>query len=335
MNTAIEHTSLSPENLLKIIKLQTDIVKLGPDLSSVMNLVTEQVQYLTHAAGAIVELTEGEEMVYRATTGIAKQQLGLRLKRKGSLSGLCVEGGEILQCDDSECDPRVDKEACRKVGLRSMVVAPLFHQETVVGVLKIASPFASSFTDEHVCILNLTSDLIASSMFYSAKFEIKELYHRATHDTLTGLANRSLFYDHLRQVLALASRQSVAVGILNLDMDGLKFINDNYGHRAGDAAIKEIGQRIDRASRESDIVARLGGDEFGVILPELLDRSSAELVANRMGKEICLPFYFEDKPLKLDASIGMAIFPEDANELDTLIEKADQSMYQVKRSRKS
>jgi len=327
--------TLKPDVLVEIIRTQTEIVKLGLDLGGVMDFVARQVQQLTGATGAIVELAEGDDMVYRAASGMAKPQLGLRLSRATSLSGLCVQSGEVLRCDDSETDPRVDRLACRKVGLRSMVVAPLLHGGTAVGVLKIVSPEPGYFSEEHVSILKMMCDLIAASMFYCAKYEVQELYYQATHDVLTGLANRALFYDRLRQRLALARRQDNPVCILNLDMDGLKVINDLYGHRAGDAAIQELAQRTRRASRESDTVARLGGDEFGVILSEVRDRDSAEKTIDRIVSEISKPFTFENNPLKIEASIGMALFPEDAEGMDELIEKADQAMYQVKRNRKS
>jgi len=147
---------------MEIIRAQTDIAQLGLDLGGVMAFVTERVQQLTDAGGAIVELAEGDEMVYRAASGMAKNQLGLRLRRIGSLSGLCVQQRTVLRCDDSENDVRVDKEACRKVGLRSMVVAPLNHGETTVGVLKIAAAEPNVFSDEHVNILQLMCGLIAS-----------------------------------------------------------------------------------------------------------------------------------------------------------------------------
>jgi diguanylate cyclase (GGDEF)-like protein len=319
-----------PTILIEIIQAQTEIAKLGLDLGGVIAFVAERVQQLTGAGGAIVELAEGDDMVYRAAAGMAHSQLGLRLQRQGSMSGLCVERGQPLQCDDSETDPRVDREACRRVGLRSMVCAPLNHNGATVGVLKIASPVANGFSERHVQILGLMSDLIAAAMFHAVQYETSELYHKATHDALTGLANRALFYDRLRQCVALARRKSGQVGILNLDMDGLKPINDQMGHRAGDAAIREIALRISRGSRKADTVARLGGDEFGVILPEVMDRDSAASLAQRIAEEIRLPFHFEDKPVPLDASIGMAVFPDDGAEIETLIESADKAMYAVK-----
>jgi diguanylate cyclase (GGDEF)-like protein len=334
MDPILKAQDLAPQVLLEIIQAQTEIVKLGHDLGSVMNLVVERVRALTEAAGAIVELAEGEEMVYRAASGLAAPQLGLRLARATSLSGLCVKLGEVLCCEDCETDPRVDREACRRVGLRSMVVAPLFHGDTVVGVLKIVAREAQAFARAQVNILTLMSGLIASAMFRAAEQEVNELYHRATHDVLTGLANRALFHDRLRQGLALARRQECLLGVVNLDMDGLKDINDRHGHRAGDAAIRELARRLAQASRESDTVARLGGDEFGVILPGLRDREGTTAHLERLARELHQPFEFENAPLALGASMGLALFPVDAEEPDSLLEMADQSMYAQKRTRK-
>ena len=196
-----------PTVLIEIIQAQTEIAKLGLDLGGVIAFVAERVQQLTDAGGAIVELAEGEDMVYRAAAGMAQHQLGLRLKRQGSMSGLCVEQGEPLRCDDSESDPRVDREACRRVGLRSMVCTPLNHNGATVGVLKIASPVANAFNEQHIQVLSLMSELIAAAMFHAVEYETSELYHKATHDALTGLANRALFYDRLRQCVALAPAQ--------------------------------------------------------------------------------------------------------------------------------
>lgn len=334
MATQNKNTTLSPDTLLQVIKIQTDIARMGLDLGAVMQLVTQQTQELTKAAGAIIELAEGEEMVYRAAAGIAESQLGLRLKRSGSLSGQCVHEGQILRCDDSENDPRVDREACRKVGLRSMIVVPLKHNESTVGVLKVVSPSIGSFSDENIQLLGLMSELIASAMFHAVKFESNELYYRATHDSLTGLANRALFFDRLRLCLAQGDRHGEQIGILNIDMDGLKPINDHFGHRAGDAAIKEVGARLSDACRKSDTVARVGGDEFGIILSRVDNRKCAKEKCKQIAEKIGLPFQFENRDLNLGASIGLAVYPEDGKSVDELIESADQSMYEKKRERK-
>ncbi|WP_096702344.1 sensor domain-containing diguanylate cyclase [Magnetospirillum sp. 15-1] len=326
---------LPSHTLLEIIKVQTDISRLGVDFGAVMTLVADRLQDLTGAKGAIVELAEGDEMVYRAAAGIAQSQLGLRLNAGTSLSGLCIATGGILQCDDVEIDPRVDLNACRRVGVRSMVVAPLSHEGTTIGVLKIASPTPHAFSAQHNRVLELISGMVAAQMFHSARMEKEELYRLATQDALTGLANRALFYDRLRQRLAEARRrQQGCFGIVNFDMDGLKPINDQYGHGAGDAAICETARRIRTAARETDTVARLGGDEFAAILTSICGRDGIASYVDRMVETVRTPFDFQGRSLPLDCSYGVAAFPEDGTELETLMAIADERMYEVKRTRK-
>jgi diguanylate cyclase (GGDEF)-like protein len=320
--------------LLAILRVQTEIAKLGLDLGGVMAFVAEHAQRLTRASGAVVELSEGEEMVYRSASGICAEQLGLRLKRFGSLSGLCIETGDILSADDTESDPRVDREACRRVGLRSMVVVPLKHGDAAVGVLKVASGETSSFTGRDARVLELMADLIASSMFHAAKYGESELYRKATHDALTGLPNRALFYDRLRQAMALSERSKDLLGVLVIDMDGLKPINDRFGHRAGDAAIAEVARRFKKASRKSDTTARVGGDEFAAILPNVGSREGLIAQTGRLLDSLIRPFRFEGNDLKLGASIGGSLYPEDASEIGALYEAADKQMYETKRRRK-
>lgn len=321
--------------LLGVIRTQTEIAKLGVDLAGVMSVVAARAQELTAAAGAVVELAEGEDMVYRASSGITESFLGLRLKRSGSLSGHCVAIDQPLRCDDSEADPRVDRLACRQVGIRSMICAPLRHQDTVVGVLKVMAEAPNRFTDREVETLSLMSELIAAAMFHAARSETSELFHRATHDPLTGIANRALFYDRLRTSLSLASRHDERLGVLQIDMDDLKPLNDRHGHQAGDHALIELATRLTRAARASDTVARLGGDEFGMVLPRLGSRDEARWVTQRMAECFGPPFRFADQELPISASFGLAIYPDDGDTPERLVERADHEMYSNKRERKA
>lgn len=331
--TDVQNVSSDPYILMEIIRMQTEIAKQGLDLSGVVEAVVERIPAITNAQGAIVEYTEGDEMVYRGASGFAKPLLGKHAKREPSLSGLCVRLGQILRSDDVRTDPRVEGEHFQDVGIRSMVVAPLKHHGSVMGVLKIVSGSTHAFTARDVRVLELMSELIAAAMYYAARNESNALYQQATHDALTGLANRTLFFERLRQRMSPGRRQPEPLGILLIDMDGLKRINDNFGHRAGDAAIRETALRISRIPRRSDIVARLGGDEFGVILGEITDHGDLLAIVGRVSQETDQPFRFEGRILHLTASIGHARFPESGDDVDALLEAADRSMYQMKRSR--
>lgn len=331
--TDVQGVSSDPYILMEIIRMQTEIAKLGLDLSGVVEAVVERIPTITNAEGAIVEYIEGDEMVYRGASGFTRPLLGTRVKREASLSGLCVRLGQVLRSDDVLVDPRVDLAPFQEVGIRSMVVAPLKHDGSVVGVLKIVSSNTYAFTVRDVRVLELMSELIAASMYYAARNESNALYQQATHDALTGLANRALFFDRLRKRIYPGRRHVEPLGILLIDLDGLKKINDSYGHRAGDAVIRETALRITRIPRRSDMVARLGGDEFGVILEEISDRSDLIAIVERIAGETDQAFRFEGRTLHLTASIGNARYPDDGTDVDALLEAADRSMYQMKRTR--
>ncbi len=324
----------SQKQLLDVISIQSEIAKLGLDLGDVMALVVDRTLPLIGADGAAIELAEGDEMVYRAASGIAQSHLGLRLKRAQSLSGQCVSEGKLLRCDDSEADPRVDREACRQIGLRSMIVMPLKHRDVTVGVLKALSTSQQKFRKSDEAVLGLLSDVVGSAMFFATKLENDDLFHKATHDGLTGLANRSLFMDRLRNAVARSQREKRPVGVLMIDMDDLKGINDNYGHRVGDLAIRELASRIKAASRQSDTVARLGGDEFAVILSPVDHPAGIDSAVQRLAEQFAPPFSHQNHVYALNASIGAARFPDDSDDLEALLEVADLRMYADKQNRR-
>src|SRR2546423_12840379 len=158
-------------------------------------------------------------------------------------------------------------------------------------------------------------------------------YKLAQHDILTGLPNRSLLNQRLRQILAQALRDGTQVACLFLDFDNFKRINDTMGHDAGDQLLQAIAQRLTKAVRESDTVARLGGDEFVLVLPSLgAADATFEVMAviSRVREAFKEPFRLSDQIPTLTCSIGVAIYPVDAPDAVTLIKQADTAMYSAK-----
>lgn len=163
------------ERLSAIIATQYDIATAELNLSTVMNLIVERTRNLTCATGSAIELVEADEMVCRVTSGtVTSYTAELQLKITACLSVQCVQTGEILLCDDTEVDPRVDIAACRWVGARSMIVVPLHHNYKVVGVLKVFSSEAQAFDQRDVRTLQLMGGLIAASMSHASEFEAKQ-----------------------------------------------------------------------------------------------------------------------------------------------------------------
>ncbi|MBC9251292.1 hypothetical protein A9179_13535 [Pseudomonas alcaligenes] len=159
------------ENLGRIIATQTRLAEAEMDLELFLDLVVQQMQELTPATGAVVELLDGEDMVYRAACGSVASYIGLRLKAGTSLSGLCVRSAEVLMSPDTSMDPRVDQQACRKVGALSMVVAPLLLAGKAVGVLKIMADKVGVFSAADVQTLQLMAGLLGSELGHQVDFQ--------------------------------------------------------------------------------------------------------------------------------------------------------------------
>ncbi len=335
MTPSKEKDYLRREQLLDIIGLLTKVVQQGLDLASIMHMVTEETVRLTHSDGAVIEIAEGADMIYKAASGLAADQLGLRLPISSSLSGYSIQTGQTLLCLDSEHDERVNLQACRTIGLRSMIVHPLKNKSINVGVLKVLYSVPNAFGNREIEIVRLMSDLIAALMYTAIEYGMDELYVKATTDQLTGIPNRALFFDRLKRNILESQRTGEKFSIAIFDMDGLKPINDRLGHRAGDAAIKEVALRAKGSIREYDTISRLGGDEFGIILYKAKMLQDAEHLGNRIKYLMNKEFLFENKSIPLSISIGCAVFPDDGASIDELVETADFRMYKEKSEQKT
>ena len=158
----------------------------------------------------------------------------------------------------------------------------------------------------------------------------EELTKLATHDVLTGLPNRMLLSDRLRQALTAAKRNQAQMALLCLDLDEFKPVNDTYGHAIGDLLLKETAQRILACVRESDTVARIGGDEFIVLLPLVESEQDARAVAEKIRLALNQPFELAGKSLLISSSTGIALYPQHGSEEGALLKSADVAMYDAK-----
>ena len=158
--------------------------------------------------------------------------------------------------------------------------------------------------------------------------EINE--HQALHDGLTGLPNRTLFRDRIEQAIAIADRESAQVAVAMMDLDRFKDVNDSLGHHAGDALLIEIGKRLRGILRSSDTVARLGGDEFGVLISKPRTERDVVIVIEKIRAALEKPVTIDGLALPAEGSIGIAMFPQHGDDVDTLLRHADVAMYGAK-----
>ncbi|MBW8459025.1 MAG: EAL domain-containing protein [Thiobacillus sp.] len=156
------------------------------------------------------------------------------------------------------------------------------------------------------------------------------IWKQANFDTLTGLPNRHMFHDRMVQEIKKADRAELEIGLLFIDLDKFKEVNDTLGHTMGDILLQEAARRIGGCVRETDTVARLGGDEFIVILAELGDTGSVERVAGNIRQSLAKPFLLKNEMVYISTSIGITLYPNDATNVDDLLKNADQAMYAAK-----
>jgi diguanylate cyclase (GGDEF)-like protein len=154
--------------------------------------------------------------------------------------------------------------------------------------------------------------------------------HQALHDALTGLPNRTLLRDRIQQAILTASREGGRAAILMMDLDRFKEVNDSLGHHAGDELLKELGDRLQKILRASDTVARLGGDEFGLLLPKHDGPADVIPALEKICEALEQPIVLQELPLAIEASIGVALYPDDGDDVDTLLQHADVAMYAAK-----
>lgn len=188
--------------------------------------------------------------------------------------------------------------------------------------------------DSAAPILDKTGRLTGAVVIFRdrklSRQNIDKMAHLARHDALTGLPNRVAFSEHFDQALRLARRHNKRVGLLFIDIDQFKQINDSLGHKAGDRLLRDVARNLTACVRSTDLVCRYGGDEFVVLLSELKEPEDASKIAIKMQKAASRPRQILGSPICLQLSVGISLYPDEAEDMDTLMHQADTAMYHVK-----
>jgi diguanylate cyclase (GGDEF)-like protein/PAS domain S-box-containing protein len=276
---------------------------------------------LQNVADAIV--TADEEGLIESFNRSARRLFGYREEEViGQPLGLIFAPGH----HDELPDP-----APAAAGLLTGKDAPAEPIETV-GRRKDGSCFPIEMDTSQMQIAEQTLTIGCIRDISERKAYIEALGHQALHDALTGLPNRTLFADRMNQAIASADRANESRGVLVMDLNGFKQVNDTLGHDQGDTLLREVGKRLEAALRETDTVARLGGDEFGILLDGAIDLAAAATAVWKIQQACAPEFVIDGEVFHVSASIGIALYPDHGKTTADLLRRADLAMYDAKRS---
>ena len=248
-----------------------------------------------------------------------------------------VDGGQAAEArriDFEESDPRFEK--MEKIVLQA---AANHHEESIVALEKLRT--REAFNANSTPIVFIAGLLLASlfaQVLWRTRVELdsqrKDALHASLHDKLTGLANRTLLADRFEQALRLGRRQGSTTGLVLIDLDRFKEVNDTLGHYYGDRLLDQIGKRLISEAREIDTVSRLGGDEFAILLPSVEDLEGALKAARRLHTAITASFEIDGVELDVEASFGVVVSGLHGDDPSTLMQRADIAMYAAKKQGK-
>lgn len=336
--TERERTAMEERALADLARLSLTTGPLNDYLKEVVSSLLSSVSWLGLLPRGGVFLTSrkgrGDELSMAASINL-DERLTTLCRRVAFGCCLCGRAASTREVQHSHClDERHDirYEGMTEHGHYSV---PILGQGRVLGVLVLYLPHGHVDDESQRRFLKRVGNVLSLGIL--RKYAEEQADYLAYYDSLTGLPNRRLLLDRLSQALHEATRDRMKLAVIYLDLDHFKNINDALGHSAGDQLLEHVAERLRVSLREPDTIARLGGDEFVVVLPHLkgdLEPVSAEvaMVANKLRNEISTPVLLEDHRLhEANCSIGVALFPEDGDEAEELLQKADTAMYNAKK----
>lgn len=319
--------------------MRTSISTLAVDdlFHIILDRSTECVE-AEHASLLLLD-AESNELVIKAIKGLNPKIVeAVRIRPGEGISGMVFAEGQPLLVTDLETDVRVLRDKRPRYRTRSFVSLPLQSHDQTIGVLNVADKVSGdAFTTDDL-------DLLTSIATYTTVAIQRSEYHRKSEelkrisitDSLTGLLNRRYFQERLAEEIERFKRHKLPFSLIIIDIDDFKRLNDTYGHLVGDEALVATARAIRKSIRAIDVAARYGGEEFTVILPQTPKRH-AKTQALRIGHAVeqNLIHSMDGDILHLTVSLGVASFPDDADQLEDLLRRADQALFEAKRRGKN
>jgi diguanylate cyclase (GGDEF)-like protein len=275
--------------------------------------------------------SDGQPMVLEAGAGWDDSWLDGELNEAGPDAQIryLLERREPVIVEDFASENRFAPSGILAAhGIKSSLEVVVGGADAPYGILGGYSRRPRTFTQESASFLRSIGNVLGAAVERRAAEE--RLAYLARYDSLTGLANRELFRDQLAKSLKDARRDDCLVGILYIDLDGFKNVNDSHGHDIGDRLLTLVAERLQSCVRHGDTVGRLGGDEFAIVIARMAEADDADLVAAQVVEQLARPFDLDGRETLITASIGISIYPIDGTDANVLLKNADTAMYQGK-----
>ncbi|MDA3862512.1 MAG: diguanylate cyclase [Deltaproteobacteria bacterium] len=326
---AIEKTKFEQEKFFEASTMMNKTLGLDEVVQSAFNSVSSIVKF----DNAAVMQMENDSRTYRVLgcSGEIFQDLeNKKLEVERSLLSMVMENRHYMPSDG-----RLRKESQKVInselnfsGMKSVLVLPLISSDKVIGAFVLASSQRALFTYQRREMLLVIANQVAVALQNALMFE--KLEQMATTDGLTGLNNHRTFQEKFEEMIQRAKRNNNPVSIIITDIDKFKSVNDTYGHPVGDIVIKKVASILKNQARNIDLVARYGGEEFAVVV-ESTDSEGAKILGERIRNEVEAQIFDSSQgQFKTSLSLGIATYPQDGSHKQTLIEKADNSLYYAK-----
>ncbi len=308
----------------------------GMQIETLLEMILEMLTEQFPGLGAQISLLEEGHLSYVATRDVLSDLLECLDAAGGDPCSVAVQTGEAQYIENLGTDDRWSLEyraALIQAGYKHCAAQPIVTSSGVIlGTI-------TSYTRNEHWGEDLRTQQKAAADLAAIAIErhslIQKLEYQALHDPLTGLPNRVLYHDRLHQAIARADRNGSLVGVLFIDLNGFKAVNDGLGHAVGDMLLRDIGIQLQSFVRASDTAARLGGDEFCLILPDLTDSAPSENLRQEITQNLKINLGSGKESLTVSASVGLAIYPRDGADADALYKHADSLMYRDKIKRKN
>lgn len=336
-NTVQQNQLLNLQNQI----LET-IVKGNAEFQQLLDILCHYAEVLVpDAVASVMLLQEEQELLKIQSAPSASRQIiedlsGLKPSTEHGSCSYAIFTGQPVYVSSTRQDPSWSsvRDIAHKHSIEALWSQPVFiSEDTAVGSFALISFEQREPSDFHKNLLKVCANLV--SVIMQKKAQEGELWRIAHHDALTGLPNRLLLDSHLKHAIRNADRNNKRLALMLIDLDNFKDINDCYGHKFGDIVLLESMNLIQKCLRQGDIVARHGGDEFLLILENFSDKLAVDQIAKKILLMFQSPMTLKDQAVMVHFSIGISLFPDDADNAQELLRNADIAMYQAKATGKN